>query len=519
MKMTPVMVIGGIGLAACAAHEGAIVERDGVVLTTSGAVRGRLVDGIGVWKGIPYAAPPVEDRRWRPPAPAIAWDGVREATGFGAVCVQTPGPDEPDGTAVGSEDCLTINVWSPAPARGAARPVLVFVHGGYFAWGTASARGRGVDRYDAATLARATGAVVVTFNYRVGPFGFLAHPALAADDPHGASGNYGLADQLAALAWVQGEIEAFGGDPARVTVFGHSAGAISVAALVASPLGRGLFAGAIMHSGSAGANPKDRAEALGVEVAEALGCDDVACLRARSAAEVMAAGPYRFQGVHWGPSVDGWILPDAPLALIARGAGSRVPLTIGVTANEFTTMIANYLTAPVVTEEEYTAWVRAWFPGIAARVIATYPMARYPSAIAAIVDLMGDVAFVCPSRRLARAAAAMQETRRFVWRHGLAGGPGAAYRAGHGIDLLFLFGTFEATTATTAEERVLGETLRRAWGRIAAGEAPGGDGLPAWPVYDAERDTALEIDGLSTLGDGFHREACDVWDSFGRPAG
>ena len=210
-----------------------------VVVTTAGQVAGTNGE-IQNFKGIPYAAPPVGPLRWRPPQPPVPWAGVRDATRFGDDCMQRPYVISTGQKA--SEDCLTVSVWTPAHARGVRRPVMVFMYGGGFIGGSCA-----YPLYDGAMLA-AEGVVVVCLNYRVGIFGFLAHPMLSAESPHRSSGNYGLLDQIAALQWVRDNIAAFGGDPQRVTVFGESAGAVSIAILLTSPLATGLFGQAILHS-------------------------------------------------------------------------------------------------------------------------------------------------------------------------------------------------------------------------------------------------------------------------------
>jgi len=500
------------GPVSCAAGA---TESTGMVKTESGMVRGIERDGAVVFKGIPYAAPPIGERRWRAPDPAPCWQGVREASGFGYVCMQPAESGHPGSTPIGSEDCLTLNVWTPDARRGAGLPVMVFVHGGYFTWGSSARRVLGVDVYDGAELAKRTGSVVVTFNYRVGALGWIGHPALGAENDRGASGNYGLHDQIAALAWVQRNIEGFGGDRSRVLLFGQSAGAISTAALYASPLARGLFSAAVMHSGSGGAHPLTESEQAGLTLQRALGCDDVACMRRRSAAEVVAALPESFDGGYaFGPTVDGWVLPDRPIELVRARRGSQVPLVVGVTADEFTTMIQNYAPGPIDTEEAYRSFLVARFGAARAAVIARlYPLASYPTPRDALIAFFGDVMFICPSRRFARAAAEQATVRRFVYAHTYDSGPMAPLRAGHGFDLPFVFRNFFAFQPSE-RELALADEVAAAWGRLAAGGDPGAVGGVEWPE---SADQHLVLDVEPSLGANFHGAECDEWDALTPP--
>lgn len=486
-------------------------ESPGVVRTESGMVRGSDADGAVVFKGIPYAAPPVGDLRWRPPEPAPCWDGVREASGFGYVCMQPSASADPTSTPTGSEDCLTVNVWTPEARRGADLPVMVFIHGGYFTWGSSSRRIEGVDIYDGRALAARTGSVVVTLNYRLGALGWLGHPALSAESEHGASGNYGLLDQIAALEWVQRNIEGFGGDRSRVLLFGQSAGAISTGAIYASPLGRGLFSVAVLHSGSVGGHPRSETEGAGETLEQALGCDGIDCMRARSASEVVAALPESFDGGYgFGPSVDGYVLPARGLELIRDGLGSQVPLVAGVTADEFTTMIQNYAPEPIETAEQYRDYlVERFGAGRAAFIEEMYPLADYATPRDALVAFYGDIVFVCPTRRLARAAAEYAPVRRFVYTHTYDSGPMVRLRAGHGFDLPFVFGNFFAMTPS-ARELALVDEVQAAWGNLAASGDPGALGGVDWP--EADGDAHLRLDVEPSVGANFHGARCDEWD-------
>jgi para-nitrobenzyl esterase len=471
-----------------------------VAMTDRGAVRGARAGDTLVFKGIPYAAPPVGPLRWRPPQPAARWRGVRDATGYGYVCMQTAASNDPEGTPMGSEDCLTLNVWRPKASR--PLPVMVYVHGGYFTWGSSSLRRQGVDLHDGRQLAERAQVVVVTINYRVGALGFLAHRALAAEDERHTTGNYGLLDQVAALEWVQRNAAAFGGEPARVTVFGQSAGAISIAALVASPRARGLFAGAIMHSGGHAAVPLQLAQSGGDVLTRNLGCagdrDVAACLRARSASAVVSALPESYHGgYHFAPVVDGVVLPARPLELVQRGAHNHVPLMVGTTSREFSTMVHNYLLKPIKSEADYREAVARRFGRNAAAVLAHYPASSYPSPLEAFEALLGDVGFVCQSDALGRAAGAAQRQPvwRFVFAHTYASGSVSRFGAGHGLDLILVNRNFPAAwVQLDPAELALSDTVIGYWSRFARTGDPNGAGAPAWPRYDAAGRRHLVLD-------------------------
>ena len=310
-------------------------RRGPIVQTTGGALQGiALPSGVRAFRGIPFAAPPVRDRRWRPPQAAARWQGVRAADRFANQCMQARVFSDMMFRNSGvSEDCLYLNVWAPAIARpGSKLPVLVYFFGGGFVAGDGSE-----FRYDGESLAR-RGIVVVTTSYRLGIFGFFAHPELAAESPQHASGNYGLMDQTAALRWVRANVAAFGGDPRRVTIAGESAGSMSVSAQMASPLAQGLFARAIGESGAlfSSSGPMttlSQIEQSGTRFAEAVGAPSLAALRALSAAELLEMSGR--QGMpRFGPSVDGYFFPQSPAEIYAAGQQARVPLLAGFNSEE-----------------------------------------------------------------------------------------------------------------------------------------------------------------------------------------
>ncbi|WP_158881542.1 carboxylesterase family protein [Rhodanobacter sp. L36] len=305
-------------------------------LTNAGEVKGKLaqVDGVTLreFQGIPFAAPPVGKKRWQPPQPVEAWNGVRDASRFAARCMQLPLASDMVFRSNGmSEDCLYLNVWTPASAANAKLPVLVYFYGGGFQCGDGSEK-----RYDGASLA-AKGVVTVTVNYRLGVFGFLALPALAAESPHHAAGNYGLLDQAAALRWVQSNIAQFGGDPSKITIGGESAGSISVNSLMASPLSKGRIAGAIGESGALinpiSPHPLKQMQQNGTLFVKKAGADSLAALRAMSAEKLLQAAADK-DSPDFGPDIDGYFLTESPEATFERGAQAHVPLLLGANSQE-----------------------------------------------------------------------------------------------------------------------------------------------------------------------------------------
>jgi para-nitrobenzyl esterase len=378
-----------------------------IVHVDGGLVRGADVAGMDSFLGLPYAAPPTGNLRWRPPQPAAAWSGVRDATKFGPSCPQAPSPFAPPGPF--SEDCLYLNVYTPAP-RGGDRPVLVWIHGG----GLVQDGGR---NYDGTKLA-ADGIVVVTINYRLGALGFLAHPALASR-PGGPAGNYGLMEQQAALRWVQRNIARFGGDPHNVTIAGQSAGGLSVLAQMVSPGARGLFQRAIVQSGTFALNqrPLATAEAAGEKFATAVGCPDqgAACLRSVPVSDLVKNFGVEIPGV-----VDGSVLTAPIGTALASGQFARVPVINGITHDEELLFVAGLsltvsqgtdipLAAPLSSSANYQPDI-AQALGVsdarAAAIAAEYPLSAYPNPVAAFSLLVSDASFACSALQVDRWTAA-----------------------------------------------------------------------------------------------------------------
>lgn len=496
----------------------------GVVALDSGLVRGTKESASWVFRGIPYAAPPTGDKRWKPPELAACWDDVRDANAFGAVCPQLDKTKQP----VGNEDCLTLNVWVPdgAMAGSAPLPVLFFIHGGGNIQGSSSEILAGMAPiYNGIYLSEASKAIVVTINYRLGPLGFLTLPELSAESAWGASGNYGLLDQIAALEWVQKNIAAFGGDPSKVMVFGESAGAVDTITLVASPLAKGLFSAALAQSGGAPSTPQKDAEAAMAARVDMSSCgnasDRVMCLRGKTANELLAEipGSISVSGVslgsnaaNYGPIIDGHVLPKATSAIFAAGEHNHMPFVIGTNAEE----LADMLTVKVDTEGEFQGIINLNFGTLAPDVLAAYPLADYPSPQHALVAVYSDLRFTCPARILASSISKTQSEpvyRYFFTRQ--AKTAQGNQPAKHGIELLYVFRTMTDIPLFTPapEDLALADAIMGYWSRFGATGSPNGAGAVEWPKYDMLKDPHLVLDNPITTGEGVRTAQCDAWEA------
>jgi para-nitrobenzyl esterase len=482
-------------------------------------------DGVRSFKGVPFAQPPVGALRWREPQPPKDWSGVRNADEFGPRCMQKTGPgsDYWFRSSGMSEDCLYLNVWTPAKSSREKLPVLVYVFGGGFQNGDGSE-----PRYDGASMAR-HGIVAVSINYRTNIFGFFVHPELAQESPHHAAGNYGLLDQVAALRWVQKNIAAFGGDPKRVTVAGESAGSISVSALMASPLSRDLFAGAIGESGAMTSSlppqPLATAEANGTRFAEAAGAKSLADLRAMTAEQIQEATG-KAPGVRFSTALDGYFLPKPVTEIFEAGEQAKVPLLAGSNTQEQPARAV--LGEGEATPETLAAAIRRFYGDKAGEIVKAYA-ATTPNEVYEAATHLASARFVGFST-WKWTELQMKTGGKPVYRYLYArprppflGTPGqppppAAGRSGaaagprgasHSAEIQYAMGNLDLDPRYQWEpaDREVSKTMQAYFVNFIKTGNPNGAGLPEWPAYRADNDyQRMRIDVESHAGPEAHRD-------------
>lgn len=484
----------------------AVAQQPSPVKVEEGSVQGTIEEGLAIYKGIPFAAPPVGDLRWKAPQPAAKWEGIKQATKFAPGPIQ--GGNPPSGK---SEDCLYLNIWSPAKSAKDKIPVLVWIYGGGFGAGATSE-----SNYSGEHLAK-KGVVLVSIAYRVGQLGFMAHPELSAENPNKASGNYGLLDMIAGLKWIKKNIAAFGGDPNKVTIFGESAGGIAVSMLCASPLAKGLFHGAISQSGGSFGPPRPTtypgenlktlkdAEAAGAAYAKTAGVSSIADLR-KIAADKLPAG----RG--W-PIIDGYVIPDDQYKLYEAKKYNDVPILVGYNSDEGASF------SPPKTPEEYITGVKNRYGKFADDLIKAYPVGTTTVPKTAR-DLARDAAFGWQTWIWARLHSQKGKTKVYYYyfdQHPDFPGDSPRFGSGspHGQDVGFVFKHLNPNSqqATPTDEQV-SETIANYWTNFAKYGHPNGNGVPNWPAFSDANPVVMHFNQGARTGPVPSAESLKVLDEY-----
>lgn len=500
---------------------------DGAVTTEEGPVQGEQFAGVTSFMGIPYAAPPVGELRWKAPKPPLQRAEMLEANGFGPAC---PQPADASNLQQQSEDCLTLNIWTPGIDADSPKPVMVWLHGGGFIQGGARQTGNSSrPLFNGEDLAR-NDVVVVTLNYRLGALGFLAHESFIGEDAeYPTAGNYGLLDQIRALEWLQANIAEFGGAPDNITLFGQSAGAASICSLMTLPRAEGLFDRAIMQSGycpnwlrklDEDQVRQEAAVEQGARLAEAVDCaeaaDVAACLRSRPAEQIVAAlvppegSDESAEG--FSPILDGHLLVENPFTVVEEGRAHGVPLVIGVNSDEGSFY---GFQERGMTVDDYEARLAEFFPTLDHVIIREYPADNYLEPWRALADVWGDAVIVCPSRRLARQhRAAGNEVFTYYFTH--IDSVGSQYNLGayHTAELPYVFGELSGPNGRDDDVR-LSRSIQSWWSSFAADGEPGSVEQMSWPLYEATEDAGVELNGeYLRLKSDFRATYCDFWDDY-----
>ncbi len=475
------------------------------VRTDRGLVKGRIIGddpGIHAFYGIPYAAPPMGALRWKPPQQSDCWEDVRECLRFSPSCPEPANAGKPGS---GSEDCLYLNIWTPAQDPNVRLPVMVWIHGGSHGESLASC-----------------GVVVVSFSYRTGLLGFLAHPLLSRESPGGLSGNYGLLDQLEALKWIQRNITSFGGNPDCVTIFGESAGGNSVCGLMVNPLAEGLFHRAIVESGGPMGirfvlpwSNMLMQEALetGEELISLLGFareeNILESLRSVKPDELfrasrMTRGPFN-EGLHFEPVIDGWLIPRDRESLFASGMQYDIPLIVGSNADE------GNLFAHLMDSGEYRAWVNRFCLDSADELLSLFPADKPEDSLPSFNRLFTIMAFAYPARFVARSMM-KKKHRAYLYHFTRVPGCGRSKALGayHGIEVPFVFGSISAKDGYSDTDLSISRTMMNYWCNFATNGDPNDQGLPYWPPYEGQDEHYMEFGDEINVKSRLFRELCDA---------
>jgi para-nitrobenzyl esterase len=495
--------VAGLIAAFCLAAfgaQGVSASPAGPVKVSGGMVQGEMEGDIAVFRGVPFAAPPVGDLRWKAPAPVKTWSGVKQTTTFAPACMQNTAPRFGRPGLTVSEDCLYLNVWTPALSAGKKLPVMVWIYGGGFSAGATS-----YADFDGANLAK-KGVVVVSVAYRVGSFGFLAHPALSAESPYHASGDYGFLDQIAGLKWVKDNIAALGGDPDRVTIFGESAGGISVSILAGSPLTKGLIQRAISESGgSFGPNleygipgvrvePLEVAEKRGEAYAGKFGARTAADLRALPA-DVIEKADSESPGIH--PVVlDHHVIMGDQYKLYEQGRYNDVPVLIGTNSDEGALFVRS------MTATDFKKSVESGYGPYAQNILKIYPATDDAVALQSARDLTRDTNYAWSTWSWARLQAKTGKSKVFLYyfAHKPPEAPNAGFTskgASHGAEIAYVF---DHGKRWTDRDRALSEQVMTYWTNFAKTGDPNGDGVPHWPAYRGSDPMVMHFNDTAEAG-------------------
>jgi len=485
-----------------------IAQEPKPVKVEEGLLQGTVEEGLQIYKGIPFAAPPVGDLRWKAPQPPVKWDGVKQADKFAKGPIQ--GGNPPSGK---SEDCLYLNIWTPAKSPNEKIPVLVWIYGGGFNFGSTSEA-----VYTGEKLAK-KGVVLVTIAYRVGRLGFLAHPELSSESPNHISGNYGILDMIAGLQWVKKNIAAFGGDPNKVTIFGESAGGIAVSMLSASPLAKGLFHGAISQSGGSFGPPRpttypgenmkrlNDAEINGVDYVKSAGVSTIAEMR-KIDADKLPGGP----GLAW-PIIDGWVIPDDQYKLYEAGKFNDTPILVGYNSDEGLSF------RPPKTPQEYIDGTKTRYGQFADDLIKAYPVGA-DNVPKTARDLARDAAFGWQTWSWARLQSSKGKGKVYYYYFDQhpdypKDSPKYGQGSGHGQDVAYVFEHLNTSNSElTKSDYEISDAMGTYWTNFARYGHPNGNGVPEWPAFSDSNPKVMHFNQSPRIGSVPSAESLKVLDAY-----
>lgn len=495
-------------------------EGSGPIMVDGGQVSGDYVDRIYVYKGIPYAAPPVGDLRWAPPQPVVPWEGVLKATEFGNEC---PQPGYPEGSLYArpklpqGEDCLYLNIWTGIFSATANRPVMVWIHGGGFTRGSGA-----TPTYDGTQLAK-KGVVLVTINYRLGVYGFLAHPELSAESEHKSSGNYGLHDMIAALQWVNRNIRRFGGDPNNVTIFGESAGSLAVSNLIGTPLAKGLFHKAIGQSGAALSPMTHLAEEVeGIKPAEQVGLDFMKAAGANSLEELRAIPSEKLLDVFINDdegkkfrsraNIDGWMYKQSVMEAYISGRHNDVPALVGFNKDEMTAFIPKDRIPNSI--DEYVPYMKNTYRDDYDEFARLYPVNEAADIKDAFIRSRTEAGFGLSMDTWARKTVEGNSPAFLYYFTRTPPIPNSEYyQAFHAAEITYAFNNTHLKPQNYNEvDTKLADTISSYWVNFAKSGDPNGPGLPYWPNFDLEKESYMELGDYPTYKRQLRKDQLDFWE-------